>query len=170
MSSLKDKTVSGLIWSFIDNLSRLGLTFIIGIILARLLSPREFGLIGMITVFIALSQSLVDSGFTKTLIRKKDCNQADYSTVFYFNLFVGIILYAVMFFLAGAISRFFNLDTKNYENIIDRKRFGLADAEPSVQLVNDIRNAELSLLKVDYCTLVKYPQMKHPFSNNLPKF
>ncbi|MFT6842893.1 MAG: teichuronic acid exporter, partial [Psychroserpens sp.] len=108
MSSLKQKTVSGLLWSFIDNFSKLGLTFVIGIILARLLDPREFGLIGMITIFIALSQSLVDSGFTQALIRKKDCTQADYSTVFYFNLFVGIILYTVLFFYAGAISRFFD--------------------------------------------------------------
>jgi teichuronic acid exporter len=108
MSSLKNKTVSGLFWSFIDNFSKLGLTFVIGIILARLLGPREFGLIGMITIFIALSQSLVDSGFTQALIRKKDCSQADYSTVFYFNFFVGIILYTVLFFSAGAISHFFD--------------------------------------------------------------
>lgn len=106
--SLKQKTITGFIWSFIDNFSKLGLTFIIGIILARLLSPREFGLIGMITIFIALSQSLVDSGFTQALIRKKDCTQADYSTVFYFNLLVGIVLFFVLFFSAGTISRFFD--------------------------------------------------------------
>lgn len=106
--SLKQKTVSGLLWSFIDNFSKLGITFIIGIILARLLTPREFGLIGMITIFIALSQSLMDSGFTQALIRKKDCTQADYSTVFYFNLLTGIVLYLVLFFSSGAISRFFN--------------------------------------------------------------
>jgi O-antigen/teichoic acid export membrane protein len=107
MSSLKQKTVSGLLWSFIDNFSKLGLTFIIGIILARLLSPGEFGLIGMISIFIALSQSLVDSGFTQALIRKKECTQADYSTVFYFNLLVGFVLYLVLYFSAPAISRFF---------------------------------------------------------------
>jgi O-antigen/teichoic acid export membrane protein len=107
MSSLKQKTVSGLLWSFIDNFSKLGLTFIIGIILARLLSPSEFGLIGMISIFIALSQSLVDSGFTQALIRKKECTQADYSTVFYFNLLVGFVLYLVLYLSAPSISRFF---------------------------------------------------------------
>jgi teichuronic acid exporter len=107
MSNLKKKTVSGLIWSFIDNFSKLGLAFIIGIILARLLTPSEFGLIGMITIFIALSRSLTDSGFTQALIRKKDCTQADYSTVFYFNLLIGFVLYWILFFLAPAISRFF---------------------------------------------------------------
>jgi teichuronic acid exporter len=108
MGSLKNKTVSGLVWSFIDNFSKLGLTFVIGIILARLLTPREFGLVGMISIIIAISQSLVNSGFTQALIRKKDCTQADYSTVFYFNLLVGTVLYLILFFSAGAISRFFD--------------------------------------------------------------
>ena len=105
--TLKQKTISGLTWSFIDNFAKLGITFIVGIILARLLSPREFGLIGMITIFIAVSQSFIDSGFTQALIRKKDCTQIDYSTVFYFNLGVGAILYVVLYFAAQPISSFF---------------------------------------------------------------
>lgn len=105
--NLKQKTVSGLTWSFIDNFAKLGITFVIGIILARLLTPREFGLIGMITIFIAVSQSFIDSGFTQALIRKNDCSQKDYSTVFYFNLVVGVFLYIVLFFAAEPISRFF---------------------------------------------------------------
>jgi O-antigen/teichoic acid export membrane protein len=108
MSSLKTKTVSGLLWSFIEQFSKLGVAFIIGIILARLLSPSEFGLIGMISIFIALSHSLVESGFSQALIRKKKCTQADYSTVFYFNILVSIILYTILFFSSNAISHFFN--------------------------------------------------------------
>lgn len=95
-------------WSFIDNSARLGLTFIIGIILARLLTPREFGLIGMITIFIAIAASFVNSGFSQALIRKQDCTQADYSTIFYFNLAVGLLFYLILYFTAGAISSFFN--------------------------------------------------------------
>lgn len=106
--TLKQKTVSGMIWSFIDSLANQGIQFIIGIILARILSPREFGLIGMLTIFIVLSQSFIDSGFTNALIRKKDCTQTDYSTVFYFNFVVGIIFYFILFFSAGSISVFFN--------------------------------------------------------------
>ncbi len=106
--TLKQKTVSGMIWSFIDSLANQGIQFIIGIILARILSPREFGLIGMLTIFIVLSQSFVDSGFTNALIRKKDCTQTDYSTVFYFNFVVGIIFYLILFYSAGTISDFFN--------------------------------------------------------------
>lgn len=108
MSTLKQKTISGLTWSFIDNFAQKGITFIIGIILARLILPSEFGLIGMITIFIAISTSFIDSGFTLALIRKKDCTEADYSTVFYFNLAAGIFFYWLLFFSAPAISRFFD--------------------------------------------------------------
>ena len=106
--TLKQKTISGTIWSFIDSFANQGIQFIAGIILARILSPTEFGLIGMLTIFIALSQSFIDSGFTNALIRKKDCTQTDYSTVFYFNFIVGIIFYSILFFSADSISTFFN--------------------------------------------------------------
>lgn len=106
--SLKQKTISGLFWSFIENFANLGISFVVGIILARLLTPREFGVIGMITIFIAISQSFIDSGFTQALIRKKDCTQADFSTVFYYNLVGGIFFFLLLFFSAGTISRFFN--------------------------------------------------------------
>jgi O-antigen/teichoic acid export membrane protein len=106
--SLKQKTVSGLAWSFIDNFVNLGIQFIVGVILARLLSPNEFGLIGMLTIFIAVSQSFIDSGFKQALIRKKDPTQADYSTVFYYNMLLGIITYLLLFISADLIGRFFN--------------------------------------------------------------
>lgn len=108
MESIKEKTISGLTWSIIDHFSHYGITFIIGIFLARLLTPREFGLIGMTTLFIAVSQSVIDSGFTQALIRKQNCTQTDYSTAFYFNIVVGLVLYFTMFLSAGAISKFFN--------------------------------------------------------------
>lgn len=108
MSSLKHKTVSGLIWSFIDTIAGQGISFIVGIILARLLAPREFGLIGMITVFIAISESFINSGFSSALIRKKDCTNTDYSTVFYFNLVTGVLFFIILYLSAPAISGFFN--------------------------------------------------------------
>lgn len=106
--SLKQKTVSGLLWSFIDQFANQGINFIVGIILARLLSPREFGLIGMITVFIAISISFIDSGFSSALIRKKDCSETDYSTVFFFNLATAIIFFGLLLLFAPAIGNFFN--------------------------------------------------------------
>jgi teichuronic acid exporter len=108
MSSLKQKTVSGLIWSFVDSMAGQVIAFIVGIILARLLSPREFGLIGMITVFIAVSESFINSGFSSALIRKKDCTNTDFSTVFYFNLAAGILFFILLYLSAPAISSFFD--------------------------------------------------------------
>jgi len=106
--SLKQKTITGLAWSFVDQFANRGISFIVGIILARILSPREFGLVGMITVFIAVSNSFISSGFGSALIRKKNCTQTDYSTVFFFNLSAGILLFVALFLSASAISDFFN--------------------------------------------------------------
>ncbi len=109
--SLKQKTISGLIWSFIDQFANLGISFIVGVILARLLSPAEFGLIGMITIFIAVSQSFINSGFSSALIRKINCTNEDYSTVFFFNLAAGIIFVLILFFSSPLIADFFNEPT-----------------------------------------------------------
>lgn len=106
--TLKQKTLSGLKWSFADNFVNQGVQFIVGIILARLLSPKEFGLIGMITIFIAISQSFIDSGFSQALIRKADCTKEDYSTVFFYNLIVGTCLYLMLFLFSGTIGNFYN--------------------------------------------------------------
>lgn len=108
MSSLKIKTVHGVSWSLIDNIASSGITFLVGIVLARILSPAEFGIIGMITVFIAVSNTIVDSGFSSALIRKTDAKDIDYNTVFYFNLILGFVLYIILFFCAPAISNFFH--------------------------------------------------------------
>jgi len=105
---LKQKTLSGLLWSFLDSFASYGVQFLVGIILARILSPREFGLIGMLTIFIAISQSFIDSGFTSALIRKNKCTQNDYSTVFYFNIVISVFFYFLLFIFSGTISLFFN--------------------------------------------------------------
>jgi teichuronic acid exporter len=105
--SIKQKTISGILWSSVDNFINLGIVFIVGIILARLLDPKEFGLIGMITIFIAVSEVFIKSGFGEALIRKKDCTQIDFSTVFFFNLSAGIIFFSILFITAPYISSFF---------------------------------------------------------------
>ena len=105
--SLKNKTVRGVGWSFIDNFSSSGITFLVGLILARLLTPSEYGIMAILTIFIAVSNSIVDSGFSNALIRKTDARRVDYNTVFLFNLLVSGLLYVVLFLAAPAISRFF---------------------------------------------------------------
>ena len=105
--SLKDKTVRGVGWSFIDNIASSGITFLIGLILARLLTPEEYGVMAMIAIFIAVSNSIIDSGFSNALIRKVHIDRIDYNTVFYFNIVVSIVLYISLFLASPAISIFF---------------------------------------------------------------
>ena len=105
--SLKNRAVHGAKWSFIDNISNSGVTFLVGLILARLLTPAEYGIMAMIAIFIAVSNSIVDSGFSNALIRKVRIDRVDYNTVFVFNLIVSIVLYILLYTSAPAISLFF---------------------------------------------------------------
>jgi O-antigen/teichoic acid export membrane protein len=82
--TLKQKTIVGIFWTFSERAGTQGIGFIISIFLARILAPEDFGLIGMLSVFIAVSQSLVDSGFNQALLRKIDADQVDFSYFFYF--------------------------------------------------------------------------------------
>lgn len=104
---LKQKTVKGVAWTTADTILRYGVTFIVGIVLARLLSPDEYGLIGILTVYIAVFEIIIDGGFSYALIRKKNAQEVDYSTVFYANMFVSILMAAVIYFSAGIVADFF---------------------------------------------------------------
>ena len=106
--SLKHKTVRGTVWSTVERFSIQGISFLVMIIMARILTPADYGLIGMLTVFIAVSQSLVDSGFSQALIRKLDRSEVDNSTVFYFNIVVGLLLYLLLFVCAPLIADFYD--------------------------------------------------------------
>ena len=106
--SLRGKTVKGVGWSFIDSFAGQGITFLVGLVLARLLTPDEYGLIGIITIFIAVFNSIVDSGFSNALIRKTDAKDIDYNTVFITNLVVSVVLFFALFFSAPLIARFFD--------------------------------------------------------------
>ena len=107
--SLKKKAASGMIWTTLQKFSKTGIRFISGIVLARLLTPFDYGCIGMLTVFITLSEAFIDGGFGSALIQKKQPTQADYSTIFYWNLGLSFFLYLVLFFSAPAISRFYGI-------------------------------------------------------------
>ena len=106
--SLKDKTVKGVGWSAVDNIAGHGVTFIVSVVLARILSPEHYGLIGIIAIFTAVCQTLINAGFTTALIRKKDATDDDYNTVFIVNLVMSILLYAIIFFCAPFIADFFH--------------------------------------------------------------
>ncbi len=106
--SLKNKTVKGVAWSGIDNVVQFGVSFIVSIVLARLLSPDDYGLIGIIAIFTAVCTALINGGFTTALIRKKDVTEDDYNTSFIVNLGISLVLYVIIFLCAPLIADFFN--------------------------------------------------------------
>lgn len=106
--NLKVKTQKGLVWSFVDRFATQGVQFLFGIILARLLSPEDYGTIAMPLVFLAIAQCVIDSGFSTALVRKADLTDDDLSTAFYFNIGVGVISYTVLFLTSPLIADFYN--------------------------------------------------------------
>jgi O-antigen/teichoic acid export membrane protein len=107
-TSLKSKAARGMIWSAFGTFSSQGISFVIGIILARLLMPSDYGLIGMLAIFFAFSNMIIESGFANALIQKIDRTESDFSTIFYFNLLVSIIIYLILYFTAPLIASFYN--------------------------------------------------------------
>ena len=107
--SLKKKAASGMIWTSIQKVFKTGIQFISGIILARLLTPFDYGCIGMLMVFVTLAESFIDGGFGSALIQKKRPTQTDYSTIFYWNLGLSALFYAILFFSAPVIASFYEI-------------------------------------------------------------
>lgn len=105
--TLKNKTVAGMSWSAIDSIASQGILFLVGLVLARILSPAEYGLIGMITIFISISNTIVDSGFSNAIIRKPHATNEDYSTAFIFNIVLSLLMYGVLFLCSPLIASFF---------------------------------------------------------------
>ena len=107
--SLRKKTLYGMSWSLVENFSLQGIQFVIGVLLARVLSPSDYGMVGMLAIFTAISQTLINSGFSTAIVRKTDRTQTDLSTAFWFNIGVGIVLYFILFFSGPLIARFYNV-------------------------------------------------------------
>lgn len=105
--SVKGKLKSGIIWNTIEKLSVQGVTFLMGVVLARLLDPTDYGLIGMLGIFMALSTTLVDSGMSNALVQKHDCTDMDFSTAFVINMAMSVFIYLVLFICAPFIADFY---------------------------------------------------------------
>ena len=108
-SDLKKKTAKGMLWSAVERFSTQGIQFLFGILLARLLTPNDYGMIAMLTIFIAVSQTFMDSGFGNALIRKLDRTEADKATVFFFNIFMAMACYGIIFLSAPLIAQFYSM-------------------------------------------------------------
>ena len=107
--SLKEKTLKGVVWSGIERFATAGVNFIISLVIARMLSPNEYGIIAMLGIFMAISQSIIDSGFSNALIRKNDRTEIDFSTTLYFNIVVSLFMYGVLFFSSPFIAIFYRV-------------------------------------------------------------
>jgi O-antigen/teichoic acid export membrane protein len=107
--NLKQKAASGMVWTALQKYSQMFIQFISGIILARLLTPYDYGCIGMLSIFMVLAEAFIDGGFGSALIQKKQPSQKDYSTIFFWNLGMALLMYVVLYFCAPAISRFYDL-------------------------------------------------------------
>jgi len=107
MESLKAKTARGLFWSIIDSFGIYLVRFGFSVVIARTLAPEDYGLMGMIVIFISLGQMIMQSGFSMALIQKKESSETDHSTAFWFNLGTALAVYLILFFSAGSIASFF---------------------------------------------------------------
>lgn len=116
--SLKDKTIKGTFWSAADAFLGQGISFVVGLVLARLLSPEEYGIIGISLTFTIIINGIVDSGFSNSLIRKKDTTNDDYNTMFITNMVMSVLLYILVYFTAPIVSKFFNLEITNIVRVL----------------------------------------------------
>ena len=107
--NLKQKAVSGMIWTALQRYSTMLIQFVSGIILARLLTPFDYGCIGMLMIFVMLAETFIDGGFGSALIQKKRPTQEDYSTIFWWNLGMAVLMYAILYISAPAIARFYDM-------------------------------------------------------------
>lgn len=108
-TDLKQKTISGLVWTATLKFGTLGISFVSNIVLARLLTPEDYGCIGLLAIFIAIAEVFVNGGFAAALIQKKDPSQKDYSTVFFWNIFISLIFYLLLYIAAPYIAYFYNI-------------------------------------------------------------
>lgn len=106
--SLSNKAAKGVYWTSIDRITTMFSGIVVNILLARLLMPKDFGMVAMLAVFLAVSSAFLDSGFSQALIRKNDATDIDYTSVFYINFFIGISVYTLLYFLAPLVSVFYN--------------------------------------------------------------
>lgn len=107
-NSSRSKVLSSLFWKFAERIGAQGVNLIISIVLARLLTPEEYGLVALVTIFITISNVFIENGFGTALIQKKDADDLDFSSVFYSNIVISIILYIIIFFASPLVADFYN--------------------------------------------------------------
>ncbi|WP_147645081.1 oligosaccharide flippase family protein, partial [Treponema pectinovorum] len=109
MKDLKQKAVKGFFWSGVEKIGKQVIQFVLGIMIARVLTPADYGIMGLLGIFMAISGLILDSGIGSALIQKKDRTDTDFSTAFILNVFTGLVLYLILFLIAPLIADFFKI-------------------------------------------------------------
>ena len=107
-TQMKEKVLKGLFWKILENGGAQGIQFVIAILLARLLTPAEYGLVGIIMIFITISNVVVQYGFSTALVQKPRCDETDFSSVCYFSLGIALVMYGLLYLAAPAIGDFYD--------------------------------------------------------------
>lgn len=146
-TSIKEQTISSVKWNGLEKVGIMGIQFLLTLIIARLVTPEDYGTIGMLAVFIEVSRTFIDSGFQMALVRKTDVNERDFSTAFYFNVIVAITIYGILFFCAPDIATFFNQPILS--SVLRVYAISL--------LINSLMSVQVSMLqiKLDFKSLAK---------------
>jgi len=149
--SLQHKTIHALIWSFLQTASQTGLQFVIGIVLARLLFPEQFGLIGMLAIFMAVIRVFINSGFGAALIQKRNATQTDICSVFYFNILVGLVAAGLLCLVAPWIAAFYDQPiltplTRALSLVLVINSFGMIQSSVLIRQINFKAQAKVSLI------------------------
>ena len=148
--SVTSKTIRSTYWTTIEKIFSMGVSFVVSMVLARLLTPSDFGTVALMTVFFAIANSIATCGFANALIRKDECSQADYSTAFYYNVLVAILLYIIIYFAAPFIADFY--DVEILSSVIRISGLTIIinsiNLTQSVQLTRNLRFKSLSIRTV----------------------
>jgi O-antigen/teichoic acid export membrane protein len=150
---MKNKVIKGVTWNLIERFGIQAIKFIVGIVLARLLSPEEFGIIGIMIVFFLIAEVFIDSGFGLAYIQKKEVSDEDANTVFYTNLLISIVLYVLLWFLAPVIANFYEKSillklTRVMGLVIVINAFSIIQISQLVRAVDFKRKSKISLISI----------------------
>ena len=156
--NLKKETIISLLWNAFDKVGFQIIAFVIGLVTLRLLSPRDFGLIGALAIFTALSNILIESGFTSAMVRRSDNTNQEYSAIFCFNIIISILFYLLLYIFAGKIADYYQM-----EELIDLSRFlFLSIVFNSIGIVqNIILTKQLAFKKLSLSNICGYPARRY---------
>ena len=177
---MASKTVNGLFWSSMERISVQGAQFVLSLFIARILSPSDYGLVAMLGIFMAVAQTFVDSGFSNALIQKQGRTDVDYSTVFFFNIFIGIAMYLLLFSTAPFIASFYSQPRNHHKirriklnlDLILRRTTSTTDHFPRFQKASyhliqhssyKWRNRYMAGLSWLWCMDTGHPKFTHEF-------